>query len=504
MNAQDIKTVTLVINSDQAQKKLDDINRRLDAARQKRQEAFDKGDANGITVYSWEIRRLEREAARMQSRAQTVAKVLSNLDSATPNELSKTIREINKELNSGNVARGSEEWNTLTRAMGEAQRELNRIKEENSAAASTMAEGVANFGKEWVGFTTVFTKAKDALSSLMDSVMGYYEQYADMAEHMTGVKKYTGLADDAVRDLNEAFKRMDTRTAREQLNDLAGDAGRLGIQSKQQILDFVEAADQINVALGDDLGEDAVKNIGKLAQLFGDADTMGLKQAMLSTGSVINELAQSSSASEGYLMEFTGRLAGIAHQAGMTQAQVMAFASVLDQSMVGVERGATALQNTLTALYAKPTKMAQVAGLDVKAFTQLLRTDGNAALLEFVSALQSAGKMDALAPMLKDMKLSGSGVTQTLSALASNIDLLRATQEQATQAFREGTSVTNEFNTANNTAQARLDKARKQAADMAVTIGEQLAPAVEGTLSLSNQALLIVSRIIPYVATKTP
>lgn len=79
MNAQDIKTVTLVINSDQAQKKLDDINRRLDAARQKRQEAFDKGDANGITVYSWEIRRLEREAARMQSRAQTVAKVLSNL-----------------------------------------------------------------------------------------------------------------------------------------------------------------------------------------------------------------------------------------------------------------------------------------------------------------------------------------------------------------------------------------------------------------------------------------
>ncbi len=82
---------------------------------------------------------------------------------------------------------------------------------------------------------------------------------------------------------------MDTRTARAQLNDLAGDAGRLGITSKQQILDFVEAADQINVALGEDLGEDAVKNIGKLAQLFGDADAMGLKQAMLATGSVINE-----------------------------------------------------------------------------------------------------------------------------------------------------------------------------------------------------------------------
>lgn len=110
------------------------------------------------------------------------------------------------------------------------------------------------------------------------------------------VSSRASVVERALRDLDkatpkdlESFKAMDTRTARAQLNDLAGDAGRLGITSKQQILDFVEAADQINVALGEDLGEDAVKNIGKLAQLFGDADAMGLKQAMLATGSVINE-----------------------------------------------------------------------------------------------------------------------------------------------------------------------------------------------------------------------
>lgn len=37
------------------------------------------------------------------------------------------------------------------------------------------------------------------------------------------------------------------------------------------------AADQLNVALGEDLGADGVKNIGKLAQLFGDDKKMGLK-----------------------------------------------------------------------------------------------------------------------------------------------------------------------------------------------------------------------------------
>ena len=317
---------------------------------------------------------------------------------------------------------------------------------------------------------------------------------------MSGVKKYTGLTDEAVQQLNDDFMKMDTRTAREQLNDLAGDAGRLGIQSKQQILDFVQAADQINVALGEDLGEDAVKNIGKLAQLFGDADKMGLKQAMLSSASVINELAQSSSASEGYLMDFTARLAGVGKQAGMTQAQVMAFGSVLDQNMVNVEKGATALQNVITALYAKPAMMAKVAGLNVKEFTQLLKTDGNAALLQFVDALRKAGKMDALAPMLTDMKLSGAGVTQTLSTLAANIDTLKQTQQQATQAFAQGTSVTNEFNTANNTAQAQLEKAQKKAHDMAVQLGQQLFPAYMQVVGAGNSFLLFLTKVLPFIA----
>ena len=103
MNAQDIKTVKLVINSDQAQQKLDDINKKLETARQKRAEAFERGDAKALQTYTREVKNLERQAKRMQSRAQTVEKVLKNLDKATPKELKETIKEINKELESGNV-----------------------------------------------------------------------------------------------------------------------------------------------------------------------------------------------------------------------------------------------------------------------------------------------------------------------------------------------------------------------------------------------------------------
>lgn len=497
----DIKTVTLAINSEQAQRKLDEINKKLEEARKKKSEAFDRGDGKALQAYAKEIKSLEAQSARLQSRASTVKKVLENLDKATPRELKATIKEINRELNSGSVKRNSEQWKALTRGLQEANAELKKIKDEQKAAEKNLGEPnkISEWGTNWSGVTVILDSALNKLSAAKEYMKQFVDEYAEMAEHESGVAKYTGLAKEDVDALNESFKRLDTRTPREKLNDLAADAGRLGIQSKEAVLDFVEAADQINVALGEDLGEDAVKNIGKLAQMFGDADRMGLKQAMLSTGSVINELAQSSSASEGYLMEFTSRLAGVGKQAGMTQADVMAFGSVLDQNMVNVEKGATALQNVITALYANPSKLAKVAGLDVKEFTKLLKTDGNAAVLKFIEALRKAGKMDALAPMLKDMKLSGSGVTQTLSTLAANLQQVKETQQQATRAFEDGTSVTNEFNTANNTAKGELEKAQKRAKDLRVELGEKLYPAFTAMIEGGNTLLSVLMKISPWL-----
>lgn len=472
MNAQDIKTVKLIINSDQAQQKLDDINKKLETARQKRAEAFERGDGKALQTYTREVKNLERQAERMQSRAQTVGKVLKSLDKATPKELKKTIKELNRELENGNVERGSEQWKTLTRALAEARSELTKIKEESKSSGKI----VSDWGNKWVGFSTVVTYAKDALSNALNSMQGYVEEFAEMDEHLSNVTKYTGMSREEVEELNEAFKRMDTRTSRAALNDLAADAGRLGIQSKQQVLDFVDAANVLNVALGEDLGEDAVKNIGKLAQLFGDSESMGLKQAMLATGSTINELAQSSSANEGYIMDFTARLSGMARQAGMTQAQVMGLASVMDQSMVNAEEGSTALNRLIQELYTKPAQMAKAVGLDVKKFSTLVKQDANAALLEFASAAQKLGGMDALAPRMAELQLTGVGVTKVITSLANNLELVRNTQLQATEAFSQADSVQKEYDKANNTTQAQLEKSKQKLADLRTELGEKLMP----------------------------
>lgn len=501
MNSNDIKTVTLAINSEQAQRKLDEINKRLEEARKKKLEAFDRGDGKALQAYAKEIKSLEAQSARLQSRASTVTQVLNNLDKATPRELKATIKEINRELNSGSVERNSEQWKVLTRGLQEANAELKKIKDEQKTAEKSLGGGglskkISDWGNDWSGLTVVVDSALNKLSAAKEFMKQFVDEYAEMAEHESGVAKYTGLAKEDVDALNESFKRLDTRTPREKLNDLAADAGRLGIQSKEAVLDFVEAADQINVALGDDLGEDAVKNIGKLAQMFGTDKTMGLKQAMLSTASVINELAQSSSASEGYIMEFTNRLAGVGNQAGMSQAQLMGLASVMDQNQVAVEKGATALQNVLTALFKDPAKMAKAAGLEVEAFTKKLSVDANGALLEFLQALNSAGGMDRLTPMLAEMGLSGAGVTQTLSTLAGKLGDVKVAQTEAARAFEEGTSCTNEAAQANHTAQAELEKAQKKVKDLRVELGQRLYPVFTGMNNAVVAAAPVLRRLI--------
>lgn len=501
MNSNDIKTVTLAINSEQAQRKLDEINKRLEEARKKKLEAFERGDGKALQAYAKEIKSLEAQSARLQSRASTVTQVLNNLDKATPRELKATIKEINRELNSGSVERNSEQWKVLTRGLQEANAELKKIKDEQKTAEKSLGGGglskkISDWGNDWSGLTVVVDSALNKLSAAKEYMKQFVDEYAEMAEHESGVAKYTGLAKEDVDALNESFKQLDTRTPREKLNDLAADAGRLGIQSKEAVLDFVEAADQINVALGEDLGEDAVKNIGKLAQMFGTDKTMGLKQAMLSTASVINELAQSSSASEGYIMEFTNRLAGVGNQAGMSQAQLMGLASVMDQNQVAVEKGATALQNVLTALFKDPAKMAKAAGLEVEAFTKKLSVDANGALLEFLQALNSAGGMDRLTPMLAEMGLSGAGVTQTLSTLAGKLGDVKVAQTEAARAFEEGTSCTNEAAQANHTAQAELEKAQKKVKDLRVELGQRLYPVFTGMNNAVVAAAPVLRRLI--------
>ena len=91
MTSTDIKTIELIVNSEQAKKRLDELKQRLTTMKQKREEALGKGDSRGLQVYTKEIQKIERELRRTESRATTMSRALKNLDRSAPNALKRTL-----------------------------------------------------------------------------------------------------------------------------------------------------------------------------------------------------------------------------------------------------------------------------------------------------------------------------------------------------------------------------------------------------------------------------
>ena len=500
MTSNEIKTIELIVNSEQARKRLDELKNKLEQLKTKREEALEKGDSRAFALYSKEIKKVEKEIERTETKAETMTRALENLDKSAPNELKRTLRELQKELNSGKVQRGSAEWQALTKAIRETKDALDGVNRElRTTQQSSWSDRLAEWGNKWMGLVMNVQAFFEVVSGVRAILQQAVSDYANIEEAKAQVRKYTGLAAEDVDALNESLKAMDTRTSREQLNALAGDAGKLGITSKEQILDFVEAADKINVALGDDLGAGAVKNVGKLAMLFEEDQRLGLKGAMLATASVINELSQNSSAGAGYLEEFTARVAGVGKQAGLTQAQIMGFAAVLDESMQEDATSATAFSQLITKMYQEPAKFAALAGKDVKEFSRLLKEDANGALIAFLGNMKAQGGFDRLAPMFEQMGLDGTRATSVLSSVADKLGNVEKMQRLATEAYSEAVSINNEFAVQNTTVQAGLDKAKKAMQDMRAELGEKLMPVASKMVNFTTLFLKTLSALITWV-----
>lgn len=443
--------------------------------------------------YDREIEEANVDIKETKRQMQLVDNTLAHLKTSSVRDLEYSMKVLNKEMRG--LDRGSEAFKQMQQQAKQLKTELEAVRAEGKAQQSWINKTADLFNR----MQGVILGAIAAVSGLTFTIKSCVEKFASMDEEMTNVRKYTGQTADEVERMNEDFKKMETRTAREKLNQLAGDAGRLGITASSMVEEFVDGADKINVALNDDLGDDAVKDIGKLALMFGEDKTKGLRGAMLATGSAVNELAQNSSASAGYLVDFTARVAGVGKQAGFTQAQIMGLASVLDQNMQQDETAATAVQNLLAKMFQDSAKFAKIAGLNVKEFSKTLKEDANGALLQFLSAMRSKGGFAQLAPMFEEMKMDGSRATGVLTVLADKLDDIKVAQDLATKSYAEGTSIINEFNTQNESVQAQLDKAQKKFQDLAIELGQKLYPAARYCISAANLGVRALSTLVDFV-----
>lgn len=487
--------VILSVNGKQAQKMLSQLEKDAKKLEQQLAKAATAGDKATMKKLQRELNATKRTMEQLKGTSSTCDQVLRRLDKATPKELNKALRQLQQQLNG--IQRGTAAWDAQVAKIKAVKAELQRV----NATLATQKSMWSRFNNWLNNCQTAIMGVAAAVTGLVMAGRKAVNAYAEMEESLANTQKYTRMTRAEVDELNDAFKGMDTRLAREQLNLLAQEGGRLGYNTVASVKEYVEAASIINVALVD-LGEGATQTIAKLSNIFGMEQMYGVRDAMLKIGSTVNHLSQNCTAAKPFIVEFAQRMAGIGSTAKMTIPEIMAFAATLDANGQKVEMSATALQRTIMELYKDTAGMAKKVGLDAQQFTETLNRSTTEGVMVFLEALHKLGEDQALAvlsPLFQDLGLDGARVSSVLSNLSSHLDFLKWQMGEASEAFREGTSATNEYTIFNNTAQASIDKARKRVGELAIELGEKLYPVMKHIYTSSSVFLRVLNAIVSFL-----
>jgi len=381
------------------------------------------------------------------------------------------------------------------------------IAEHNAQLNTTKAnllslKGLANaFNKYW----PVIMGTIGAIAGLAFRTKASVDQFTEFDDKLADVMKVTNMTRDEVVKLNAELMKIDTRTAQNDLLDLAYVAGKLGITGEKNLLGFANAADKISVALKKELGgnaEEAVRAIGKSVEIFDLDKVYGIEEAMLRLGSAVNVLGMSSTAQEGFLINFVERTAGIAPLAGVSIQNILGLAAALDKYGQKAEVSATAYSKLMSKMATETESMAKVMGMSIEDYVTAFTEDANETMLRLFETLKGQGNnatFAELVTLLGETDLEGQRMTQVMGTMVNKVDEIRHQMDLSNKAFAENTSIMKEFNIKNETAAAKVEKKQKAIKALRVEMGERLMPVYMQGLNMQERLIKTTATIIEFL-----
>jgi TP901 family phage tail tape measure protein len=317
-----------------------------------------------------------------------------------------------------------------------------------------------------------------------------------LEDQLADVMKTTNMTADQAERLKDALFAMDTRTSIEDLLTIATIGGQVGVAT-EKIEDFTKAVDKVTVALGDEFSggaEEVAKTMGMLRNSFADIRTENIDQDIMHIANAINELGASGFATGPVVSDFANRIGGIGIPLGLTSGQVLGLSATLQELGVNAERGGTAISRVFAKMLNNTQDFAKIAGMDVKKFEDLLRTDLFGAFQEVVKGSKGMDSVN-LSQMLDQLGLDGIGTTEVFLKLSSQMGMLQEKTDMATDALKGQSSILKEFNTKNNTTAALVEKLKTKFTQFKDVMGRALFPVLKPVINLLMQMFDVVIAI---------
>lgn len=371
---------------------------------------------------------------------------------ASINELKQAYNQLSEELN---------QLNTKSKEFNEKQKELKDLKKHIDNATGAISKqsnswqmAVKNL-TAYVGLFGVFNAIKDTVTSAIKKNFEY-------SSSLTDIRKVSGLTMQDVNKLSEELAKIDTRTSVDGLAQLAYEGAKLGMDKYgvDGMAQFVKAADKINVAIGEEMGEEALPALSKMVETMGLIPKMGIEKAMLATGSAMFKLSSTSTSTSANIVEFAKRLTGVSRTAGITADQLLALGSASDSLFLMPEVSATAMSKFIVALQKNHNLIEKDLGIQQGTIKNMYAA-GHAmdAIVLVLEKMRDKGNMNALGSIFKDLGSDGQRLITAMVTMSKNVDVLKDHLYESKEAFEEATAVTNEYTMQQQSAAGILDRA---------------------------------------------
>lgn len=407
-------------------------------------------DTKGLKKIEDALSTIEKKQKNSVLSAKELDKVLLSLKTASLEDLQKAAAQLQEELSK--TERDAEKYVETSMNLRRVNEQINEVKrswQEHDNQIVATIKRLTSYVLVYAGFNEVVGRIKQL-----------YQANLQLSDSLADIEKTTGLSTESVAELSREIDSIDTRTAQQELHDLAYEAGKLGISAKEDVLGFVKAGNQLLVALGEDLGgAEAVRQLMKVNAILGETQKLGVEKALLATGSAINEISQTSRASAGPIVDVVNRIGAIGEAAGLSISDLIALAGTLDALGQHAEMGGTALNTFISTLTSNTTEVAQAVGLSDDYLKNLIEQGKTIqAVIAVFEKMNAMGGLDVLAPIMKDLGSDGERIKQVLVTLSSGVDELKAQVFTSSRAFKEATSVTDEYNIKNENAMAIMQR----------------------------------------------
>ena len=334
------------------------------------------------------------------------------------------------------------------------QREIEGATGKVSGLQKIWQTAVRNIGT----YMGVFAAAGFIKNKLSELVKKNYE----LSDSIMNVRKVSQMSVSDINDLYANISKIDTRNTVNTLMDLAYQGGKLGIGNYgvEGLSGFVKAAEQVQMALGEDLGEEALPALAKLTENMGLIKDLGVEQAMQKTASAMFTLSTTSVSTGQGIVDFSKRLMPVAKSAGVTTDQLLGLASATESSGLAAEVAATAFVKMFPSIYKNADALENYLGLQ-KGFIRESYDQGKAmdAMVAIFDKMKQMGNINKYPEIFKLLGSEGARMNTVMTAMANNVDMLRDHLSTSNIAFKEGTAVINEYLLQNNSAAGVLERA---------------------------------------------